>query len=882
MIHSGDPSHMLAPRGNSGPPLLILRGRGEGTPWLAEPLRAVGINLMDNINSQHNVEGERSLQSVEADARSTMSDSSRKQRPGPASSKAGARAEAVAYEGALSRAGSTVSLSSLGGESRKRPAECVVSSSDSEGESTKRSRGRPALNPEHVGKYTAEAMAKKAEKAKARQLRKDHRTILDPEIEPSSTSARKAKEKAVELALEFDEQPICAVAAVATRELATIAKSIERSKNIRGDIVRDMWTAYTKLSAALTSVFTRAGDSSLAANVDQREECSRPAWVKERRRLNEELVFLRSRVAVLEHGRGRSTSRRTSGRDRVPGMEWDSIMEWSGPDSLAGDRSPIRTRGRTAPAEGERPRVTVTEEDLRSPYFRPPLQGVSKQLNPLAAVADRTAPVGKTPPSKNKRRENADRVDDEEGRIERLIVRLLPRLLREMGVAPMTAPSTKPRSGLAAATPAKRAAKAAPKTGESAANAPPPAAKANLPPPAVPKTFVDGGTETDANEATWAQVVSRGAKRAAAKAKKAEAEPPRPLPKSAKSTGAPAPNKKGSGGKKGGTAMKGSTARPPASGKKAPLPKLRPPSSAAIVVTCADPTSYQEVIGKARSSISLKDVGIEDLRPRRAITGALIWEVRGPESRVKANALAERLTAVFANRDDVRVSRPSKTAEIRVTGLDDSATPTEVAQDLARACKRLPPEFKVGEVSRAPNGLGTCWVRCPVEAAKQLVAASRVKVGWSSCRVALLPARSLQCFRCLEAGHVQAKCTSTVDRSGCCYRCGGIDHAARECRAKVDCPACRELGRPSGHRIGGAGCAAAKAKGKKGGQKPSGPLTAVAGQPPAAAATTAETTSAVTVADIEMAVVEESPPTAVADVADKSNVGGGEERGNNN
>ena len=110
----------------------------------------------------------------------------------------------------------------------------------------------------------------------------------------------------------------------------------------------------------------------------------------------------------------------------------------------------------------------------------------------------------------------------------------------------------------------------------------------------------------------------------------------------------------------------------------------------------------------------------------------------------------------------------------------------------------------------------------------------------------------------------------------------GASATRRESAAKVDCPACRELGRPSGHRIGGAGCAAAKAKGKKGGQKPSGLLTAVAGQPPAAAATTAETTSAVTVADIEMPVVEESPPTAVADVADKSNVGGGEERGNNN
>ncbi|XP_011068830.1 PREDICTED: uncharacterized protein LOC105154803 [Acromyrmex echinatior] len=588
--------------------------------------------MNNNQEQTNNVEETRSAKSVEEEDRSVASDSSQRSRTGPACSKLGTRAEAAAFEVALSRAGSAASLISLGGESRKRTAEYVVSSSDSEGESTKRPRGRPALNPEHVGKYTAEAMAKKAEKAKAQQLRKDHRTILDPEVEPTSTSAKRAQAKAVELALEFDDQPICAVAAVATRELATIAKSVERSKNIKGDIVRDMWTAYTKLSAALMSVFTRAGDSSLAANVDQREECSRPAWAKERRRLNEE--------------------------DRVPRMKWDSTMEWSGPDSLAGDRSPIRTRERTAPAEREGPRVTVTEEDLRSPYFRTPLQGVSKQLNPLAAVADRTAPVGKKPPSKNKRRENADGVDDEEDRIERLIVRLLPRLLREMGLAPMTAPARKPRNGVADATPAKKAAKAAPKKGESAPNAPPPTAKANLPPPAVSKTSGDGMTGTDANEATWAQVVSRGAKRAAA--------------------------------------------------------KLRLPGSTVIVVTCADPTNYQEVVTKARSSISLKDVGIEDLRPRRAITGALIWEVRDPESRAKADKLVEKLSAVFADRNDVKVSRPSKAAEVRVSGLDDSATPTEVAEELARACGRLPPEFKV---------------RCPVEAAKQLVVASRVVVG---------------------------------------------------------------------------------------------------------------------------------------------------------
>ncbi|KAG5315498.1 MOS1T transposase, partial [Pseudoatta argentina] len=287
-------------------------------------------------------------------------------------------------------------------------------------EMLKRSRGRPALNPEHAGKFTAEARARKADKAKARKLIEDHRAIVDPEIEPSSTSVRRANKKAVELALEFDEQPIYAVAAVATRELATISKSVERSKNIRGDIVSDMWTAYTKLSAALTSVLARTSDGNLAADKGgQSNECyGSGAWAEKRRRLNQELVLLCSRVAVMERDKGKSASRGTSGKDRAPGLEGDSTMEWSGLESSTDARSPIRTRCRTATA------VTVTEEDLRSPYFRPPLQGVSRQLNPLATVADRVAPAGKNAPPRKK--QETDGRDDEDARIERVLERPPP------------------------------------------------------------------------------------------------------------------------------------------------------------------------------------------------------------------------------------------------------------------------------------------------------------------------------------------------------------------------------------------------------------------------------------------------------------------------
>ncbi|EGI62124.1 hypothetical protein G5I_09569 [Acromyrmex echinatior] len=451
-----------------------------------------------------------------------------------------------------------------------------------------------------------------------------------------------------------------------------------------------------------------------------------------------------------------------------------------------------------------------------------------------------------------------------------------------MGVVPATAPSPK---GLPAkqggqppvkpgGQPSAKKAKVPPKASGNAPGVPTSAAERDPPPPSIPPTSGDGERVAGDNEATWAQVVSRAAKKAAAKAAKAEAAPPRLTPKSAKAPAAPAPIKKGSGGKADGAARKGSTAAgPKASGKKqAPLPKLRSPSSAAIVVTCADPASYQEVVGKARSSISLKDMRIEDLRHKRAITGALIWEVRGPECRGKADQLAEKLATVFVDRDDVKVSRPTKTSEIRVSGMDDSATPKEVAEELAGVCSRLPPEFKVGGVSKAPNGLGTCWVRCPVEAAKQLVAASKVRVGWSSCKVALLPARNLQCYRCLEVGHVQQKCPSTVDRSGMCYRCGGIDHAARDCRGKTDCPTCHALGRPSGHRIGDAECAAGKAKNKRGGRSP-----VVPPQPrcreadPRGGSGDHRKPSITEVADVEMAVVEETSSAAVIEVVDGTN-----------
>ena len=121
-----------------------------------------------------------------------------------------------------------------------------------------------------------------------------------------------------------------------------------------------------KLSAALSSVVTRAGDGTDGSlTVDgSADRSGSEAWAEERRRLNRELVRLRSRNTILEREREKSTSRctATSERDRASALEWDSTIEWSGLESSIGACSTVKTREegsaarRAAPAEGEPPR----------------------------------------------------------------------------------------------------------------------------------------------------------------------------------------------------------------------------------------------------------------------------------------------------------------------------------------------------------------------------------------------------------------------------------------------------------------------------------------------------------------------------------------------
>ncbi|XP_052758881.1 uncharacterized protein LOC128202465 [Galleria mellonella] len=243
--------------------------------------------------------------------------------------------------------------------------------------------------------------------------------------------------------------------------------------------------------------------------------------------------------------------------------------------------------------------------------------------------------------------------------------------------------------------------------------------------------------------------------------------------------------------------------------KKKRKRRFRLPRSQAVVITLQPGAeekgiTYATVFREAHSKLSPTELGITDARFRLGATGSRILEVPGADSGDKADLLANKLAEILPE-GAVKISRPIKSAELRIRNLDDSATPAEVIAAVAREGGCDEALIKTGEIRRAPSGVGSIWVRCPVSAAKALSKAGRVKVGWVMARVQTLEPRPMRCYRCLLSGHVAQWCTASVDTSGgvLCFRCGKAGHKSAQCTAQSPaCGFCAAEGRKSDHRVG--------------------------------------------------------------------------------
>jgi len=138
----------------------------------------------------------------------------------------------------------------------------------------------------------------------------------------------------------------------------------------------------------------------------------------------------------------------------------------------------------------------------------------------------------------------------------------------------------------------------------------------------------------------------------------------------------------------------------------------------------------------------LTDLEIDCTRIRRAATGALLIEIPGEDTGRKADLLADRLREAFVDMG-VRVSRPARMAELRITRLDNSISTADVAMAIGEVGGTSWLEIKTGEIRRTLRGMGALWVRCPLEAAIRVAEQSRLMVVLGASGVAEAPPPSV-------------------------------------------------------------------------------------------------------------------------------------------
>jgi len=109
----------------------------------------------------------------------------------------------------------------------------------------------------------------------------------------------------------------------------------------------------------------------------------------------------------------------------------------------------------------------------------------------------------------------------------------------------------------------------------------------------------------------------------------------------------------------------------------------RPPRTAAVALTCVEDTiSYAKALRRAREGISLQDLGIEETRVRCVITGGFLIEISSEGMKEKADSLSEKMKEILKD-TGVKIERPMRMADIRISELDDSVTPANITRSSA-------------------------------------------------------------------------------------------------------------------------------------------------------------------------------------------------------
>ncbi|XP_011884010.1 PREDICTED: uncharacterized protein LOC105571145, partial [Vollenhovia emeryi] len=608
-------------------------------------------------------------------------------KPGPACSK-------VAREAPLP-------LDSDGSETEEMVDVDNVSSTDDEWSSAasvdkctgkRKKRGWP---PKTVEGIKAQKKAEcKRELKKLKAEKKALEEVLNPRMAPRSKTPERDIMHQMEV-LSKDQ-----LAAEMLGNIDVVVKVAERSSNLKGTFVKELKASANKLRAAAVVVSRKTASSTNAA-------------------LEEETVRLRERVRSLEDQVATLTTllskerevKASKERAKIPEEDMEVEMQevhlprvQVQAQNTADLANPVRTRAQNKKEKAK------TEGATMDPVYRPAVRGERKRLE---EPSPETAMEGVRTVMEGVSIKEITKGDPQEVKrnLEHLIARCQGALVRipreEKPGNTRSLPSitkvevVKNKLRLEAKETAERI---------------------------IRDSQAPRGQTPTSQDTSWVEVVKRGGKRkpgtrpanteASSNAGRGEgklryadvARAKQPSSQPAKAGKASLQIPAGEGGKpeakrpqKAVEETRVSTAQ----GAKATAKKRRrAPRSEAVSITFPAGEGA-EGMREIRARINLETLGIGPLKQRRGLTGALIFEVSGPESAKKADALANEMRGAVAGKEGVRISRPKKMAEIRIKDVDECGGEGHKAQ----AC--------------------TAEVKCPVCSARGLPA--QHKAGGAAC-----------------------------------------------------------------------------------------------------------------------------------------------------
>ncbi|XP_037931047.1 uncharacterized protein LOC119665865 [Teleopsis dalmanni] len=209
----------------------------------------------------------------------------------------------------------------------------------------------------------------------------------------------------------------------------------------------------------------------------------------------------------------------------------------------------------------------------------------------------------------------------------------------------------------------------------------------------------------------------------------------------------------------------------------------------AVLIKPVEDRSYTDILKSLKNNVKLEKTEIAIHSIRKTTAGAVLLEIgKGGKKAEFCESIKETLKEIATVKD----LRPQATIEIR--DLDCLTDEEEVITAIRSATQNPTAEMKV-HVTKA-NSREQCraFVKMAITDVKSILEKSRIKVGWTICRVKLR-ADVKRCFKCFGVGHVQANCTGP-DRKGqgLCIRCGEKGRKFNECTKPPKCCLCLNEG----------------------------------------------------------------------------------------